>query len=75
MISTSAAECIFCRIIAGESPASVFYEDDLVLGLMTIGPVTTVSATSVHARACEQWERGVHRDTGMRTTSPSHSLA
>jgi histidine triad (HIT) family protein len=34
-------DCIFCQIIAGESPASVFYEDNVVLGLMTIGPVTT----------------------------------
>ena len=34
------AECVFCRIIAGESPASIFYEDEIVLGLMTIGPVT-----------------------------------
>jgi histidine triad (HIT) family protein len=34
-------DCVFCQIVAGESPASVFYEDDLVLGLMTIGPVTT----------------------------------
>ena len=33
--------CVFCQIIAGESPASVFYEDDLVIGIMTIGPVTT----------------------------------
>ena len=33
--------CVFCEIVAGESPASVFYEDDLVLGLMTTGPVTT----------------------------------
>lgn len=34
------ADCVFCEIVAGRSPASVFYEDDLVLGLMTIGPVT-----------------------------------
>jgi histidine triad (HIT) family protein len=34
-------ECIFCQIVSGESPSSIFYEDDLVLGLMTIGPVTT----------------------------------
>ena len=32
--------CIFCRIVAGESPASLFYEDELVLGLMDIAPVT-----------------------------------
>ena len=33
-------DCVFCEIVAGSSPASVFYEDDLVLGLLTIGPVT-----------------------------------
>lgn len=33
-------DCIFCTIVAGQSPVSKFYEDDLVLGLMTIGPVT-----------------------------------
>lgn len=32
--------CIFCEIVAGRSPVSTFYEDDVVLGLMTIGPVT-----------------------------------
>ncbi len=32
--------CIFCKIIEGEAPVSTVYEDDLVLGLMTIGPVT-----------------------------------
>lgn len=34
------AECVFCEIVAGRSPVSTFYEDDLVLGLMTLGPVT-----------------------------------
>jgi histidine triad (HIT) family protein len=33
-------DCVFCHIVAGESPASVFHEDDVVLGLMDIGPVT-----------------------------------
>lgn len=37
----SSEGCVFCEIVAGHSPASVFYEDDLVLGLMTIGPVTS----------------------------------
>jgi histidine triad (HIT) family protein len=36
----SAENCVFCKIVAGELPASMFYEDDLLLGLMTIGPVT-----------------------------------
>jgi len=34
-------ECVFCQIIAGEAPSSIFYEDEHILGLMTIGPVTT----------------------------------
>ena len=34
-------ECVFCEIIAGRSPVSTYYEDDAVLGFMTIGPVTT----------------------------------
>ena len=34
-------DCVFCQITAGESPASIFYEDDIVVGLMTIGPVTS----------------------------------
>ena len=34
------SDCIFCKIIEGEAPVSTVYEDDLVLGLMTIGPVT-----------------------------------
>ena len=43
-------DCVFCQIIAGESPASVIYEDDLVLGLMTIGPVTTGHAMIIPKR-------------------------
>ncbi len=34
------SECVFCQIVAGASPASVFYRDDVVLGLMDINPVT-----------------------------------
>ena len=32
--------CPFCEIAAGRGRASVFYEDDLVLGFMDINPVT-----------------------------------
>ena len=35
------SDCIFCDIVNEQCPASIFYEDDTVLGLMTIGPVTT----------------------------------
>lgn len=30
--------CIFCRIVAGEEPASVFLEDDRFLGLLDVFP-------------------------------------
>jgi len=32
-------ECIFCKIIKGEVPASVVYEDDLTLAFMDLGHV------------------------------------
>jgi histidine triad (HIT) family protein len=31
--------CIFCDIVAGEAPASVIYQDDVVLAFMDITPV------------------------------------
>ncbi|MDX2149791.1 MAG: HIT family protein [Bryobacteraceae bacterium] len=31
--------CLFCRIVAGEVPASVVYEDEQVLAFLDIGPV------------------------------------
>ncbi len=34
------ADCIFCQLVAGKSPASIFYEDDLLLGFMVLFPVT-----------------------------------
>jgi histidine triad (HIT) family protein len=34
------SDCVFCDIVAGRTRASTFYEDSLVMGFMTIGPVT-----------------------------------
>lgn len=31
--------CVFCRIVAGEEPASVLFEDESVLALMNIRPI------------------------------------
>ncbi len=33
------AECIFCRIIAGEAPASLVYEDPVCVAFMDIHPL------------------------------------
>jgi histidine triad (HIT) family protein len=41
---------VFCQIVAGESPASIFYEDDVALAFMTIGPVTVGHALIIPKR-------------------------
>lgn len=33
-------DCIFCKIVNKEIPSDIFYEDDQVLGLMDIRPVS-----------------------------------
>ena len=30
--------CVFCEIVAGRSPASIVYQDDIVMAFMTIRP-------------------------------------
>lgn len=32
-------DCIFCAIVAGKTPASIVYEDEMVCSFLTIGPV------------------------------------
>jgi histidine triad (HIT) family protein len=32
-------DCVFCKIVAGEEPASVVYEDERVMALMNIRPI------------------------------------
>jgi len=32
------SNCIFCKIVAGEAPASVIYQDDRVMAFMTLRP-------------------------------------
>ena len=33
--------CVFCRIIAGDAPAALVHEDEVVVAFMDIDPVTT----------------------------------
>jgi len=33
------ADCIFCRIVRGEAPASIVYEDDRIMAFLDIRPV------------------------------------
>ena len=39
MTAVTDPSCIFCKIVAGEAPASVVYEDERVLALMNIRPI------------------------------------
>lgn len=34
------ADCIFCEILSGQSPASFTYEDDTVVAFMDVQPIT-----------------------------------
>jgi histidine triad (HIT) family protein len=57
-------DCIFCQIIAGRSQASRFYEDEHVLGLMTIGPVNDGHAMIIpkqHVAALADLDEAVGR--------------
>lgn len=42
--------CVFCRIVAGELPASVVHRDELCWALMDIRPVTRGHALVIPAR-------------------------
>lgn len=56
--------CVFCQIVQGKSPVSAFYEDDVVLGLMTTGPVTEGHAMVIpkkHATYLRDMDEGTGR--------------
>jgi len=47
------SECIFCRILAGESEASIVFRDDVCTAFLTIEPVTpghTLVVPNTHYR-------------------------
>lgn len=43
-------DCVFCRIVANESLASIFFADDVVLGFMDTNPLTTGHALIIPKR-------------------------
>ncbi len=36
----SAGDCVFCKIVAGEIPATKIYEDEVVLAFLDAGPIS-----------------------------------
>lgn len=68
------SSCVFCEIVNGECPSSIFYEDDTVLGLMTIGPVNTGHAMiipKVHAACLKDMDE----ETGRHLWTITHRTA
>ena len=52
------SDCIFCKIIAGEIPASKVYEDEQVLAFLDISQVTpghTLIVPKEHYRNLWRW--------------------
>ena len=46
-------DCIFCKIVAGEMPASKVYEDDSVLAFMDIGPIVEGHTLVIPKQHCD----------------------
>lgn len=66
--------CIFCQIIKGESQVSAFYEDDVVLGLMTIDPVT-IGHAMVIPKQHATYLKDMDEATGQHLFTITHRTA
>lgn len=49
-------DCIFCKIVAGQIPATKIYEDDIILAFLDIGPVSDGHALVI----CKQHFEKLH---------------
>ena len=57
-------ECIFCEVSSGRAPASVVYEDDLVMAIMTNQPVNPGHVMVIPKNHCANM-RDLDEETGM----------
>lgn len=73
-ITLSFGDCIFCRIVAGESPASVIYRDDRVIAFMDIRPVNPGHLLVIPI-AHATYLYHLDEQTGMGMFNVSHRLA
>ncbi len=67
-------DCVFCRILAGEEPVSVVYQDDLCSAFMDIQPVNPghlLVIPKVHAPYLAQLDQ----ETGAQMFRIAHRLA
>lgn len=70
----AADDCIFCRISAGEAPATRIYEDDAVFAIMDIFPWNTGHALVIpRSHAPTIWE--ITPDDAAAVMRAAHRLA
>ncbi len=68
-------ECVFCRIVAGDSPASVVYEDDVVMAFLDLRPLNpghTLVIPKRHAASLAELDEETGRQmwaVAQRTTA------
>ncbi|WP_043648402.1 HIT family protein [Nocardia thailandica] len=67
-------DCVFCRIVAGEAPATKVYEDDAVCAFLDIRPITrghTLIVPRIHAGELDDLDP----ELGARIFRTGHRLA
>ena len=50
----SAEDCVFCKIVAGEIPATKIYEDEVILAFLDIGPISDGHALVISKQHVEK---------------------
>jgi len=73
-------DCIFCKIVAGQSPVSLIYEDDLSIAFMDIQPVNPGHLLVIPKQHVTYWKdmdpqlaghifsQGIRLDNALRQT-------
>ena len=65
--SAAPADCVFCKVVAGEIPADVVHEGELVLAFRDLAPVAPTHVLVVPRRH--------HRDVGALAADQPEALA
>ena len=78
---SDASDCIFCRIVRGDAPATFLHQDDLVLAFMDIRPVQPghlLVVPRAHAKLIPElddasltrlWEVATHLNRALRAST------
>lgn len=67
-------DCVFCRIVAGEAPATKVYEDDTLCAFLDIRPIARGHTLVVPKRHATELE-DLDPDTGAELFRAGHRLA